>query len=157
MFSFSHNLGLLAVFLVVVVGGGIAIGLLTKPGAWYAGLRKPSFNPPNWIFGPVWTVLYVFIAIAGWRIWEIDPASFAMKAWFAQLILNFSWSPLFFAAHRMGAALVVIALMFISIAAFIFTAWNLDWISASLFLPYALWVGFASALNGAILYLNPRT
>ncbi len=137
-----------------VVGGGIAIGLLTSPGEWYADLKKPSFNPPNWIFGPVWTILYLFIAIVGWRLWQIDPGGLAMKLWYAQLILNFAWSPVFFAAHRIGAAFWIITLLLITIAAFIVIVSKQDWVSASLFLPYALWVGFALALNGAILSLN---
>jgi tryptophan-rich sensory protein len=152
---FSPNFASLAVFLIVVVGGGIAIGVFTAPGAWYAGLAKPFFNPPAWIFGPVWTILYVIIAVAGWRIWQLDPASLAMKVWYAQMILNFAWSPVFFSAQRIDAAFGVIILLFIAIAAFILTAWHQDRISALLFLPYAMWVGFASALNGSILYLNP--
>lgn len=148
------NFGSLALFLTVVVGGGIGIGLFSVPGKWYAGLKKPSFNPPNWIFGPVWTILYVFIAIAGWRIWEIDASAIAMKVWLIQLVLNFTWSPLFFMAHRVGVALAVIFLLFISIAAFVIAAWNIDLMSAMLFLPYAIWVGFAAALNSSILYLN---
>ena len=93
MFLSLQNLGSLAVFMAVVVGGGIAIGLLTSPGEWYADLRKPWFNPPNWIFGPVWTVLYIFIAFVGWRLWHIVSGSLAMKLWYAQLLLNFAWSP----------------------------------------------------------------
>ena len=154
MSSIFLNFGPLAVFLVIVVGGGITVGFLSAPGAWYAGLNKPSFNPPNWIFGPAWTVLYVFIAVAGWRIWQIDAGSLAMKVWYTQLILNFAWSPIFFVAHRMDAALAVITLLFVAIAAFIITAWHHDPTSALLFFPYAVWVGFALALNGAILYLN---
>jgi tryptophan-rich sensory protein len=156
MFSSFQNFGSLAVFMVVVVGGGLVIGLLTSPGEWYADLKKPSFNPPNWIFGPVWAILYLFIAIVGWRLWQGDPSSLAMKMWYAQLILNFAWSPVFFVAHRIGAAFGIITLLFITIAAFIITVSNQDWVLASLFLPYAIWVGFALALNGAILFLNAR-
>lgn len=156
MFLSLQNLGSLAVFMAVVVGGGITIGLLTSPGEWYADLRKPWFNPPNWIFGPVWTVLYIFIAFVGWRLWHIGSGSLAMKLWYAQLLLNFAWSPVFFVAHRIGTALGIITLLFITIAAFIITVSIQDWVSALLFLPYAIWVGFALALNGAILSLNAR-
>ena len=99
-------------FLLLVTGGGLAIGYFTAPSEWYAGLAKPSFNPPGWIFGPVWTVLYILIAVAGWRTFERDRRSWPMRLWWAQLVLNFLWPPVFFAAHRIGLALVVILLMF---------------------------------------------
>lgn len=154
MASLSSSFVSLAIFLIIAVGGGLAIGILTAPGAWYAGLAKPAFNPPNWIFGPVWTMLYIAIALAGWRIWQIDPAGLAMKLWIAQMLLNFAWSPSFFAAQRIDAAFGIILTMFVVIVAFILTAWHQDRVSALLFLPYAAWVGFAAALNGAILMLN---
>ncbi len=144
----------LLAFVIVVLGGGIAIGTLTAPDDWYAMLSKPAFNPPDWLFGPVWTLLYVFIAIAGWRTWQRDRGGAAMKAWFAQLCLNFLWSPSFFVAHRIDVALGIILLLFAAIATFIAAAWRRDRLSALLFVPYAAWVGFASALNAAILYLN---
>src|SRR6185369_13778666 len=89
----------LILLLVLAVGGGLAIGFLTAPGEWYAGLAKPAFNPPNWIFAPVWTVLYVLIAVAGWRIFKRDRRGWPMTLWWGQLALNFLWSPVFFAAH----------------------------------------------------------
>jgi tryptophan-rich sensory protein len=92
----------LILFLVLVMGGGVAIGFLTAPGEWYAGLAKPSFNPPNWLFGPVWTLLYLLIAVAGWRVFESDRGGWPMKLWWAQLALNFLWSPVFFAAHQIS-------------------------------------------------------
>jgi translocator protein len=141
-------------FLVLVIGGGLAIGYLTAPGEWYASLAKPSFNPPGWIFGPVWTVLYVLIAVAGWRTFERDRAGLPMKIWWAQLALNFIWSPVFFAAQRIGLALSVILLLLTAILAFIVTSWRQDRVAAWLFVPYAAWVAFASVLNGAIFTLN---
>jgi tryptophan-rich sensory protein len=148
-----HLLSLL-VFLTIVMGVGIAIGISTAPGEWYAGLIKPAFNPPNWIFGPVWTILYVFIAIAGWRTWQRDRNGGAMKVWYAQLLLNFVWSPLFFAAQRVDLALGVIFLLLGSITVFIVRTRDQDRLSANLFLPYAAWVAFAAALNGSLLFLN---
>jgi tryptophan-rich sensory protein len=141
-------------FLVLVIGGGLAIGYLTAPGEWYAGLAKPSFNPPAWLFGPVWTVLYILIAVAGWRVWQRDRSDWPMKLWWAQLALNFLWTPVFFGAHQLGLALVVILLMLAAILAFIATAWRLDRVAAWLFVPYAAWVAFASVLNGSIWMLN---
>jgi tryptophan-rich sensory protein len=144
----------LVLFLVLVVGGGLAIGASNLPGGWYAGLTKPWFNPPNWIFAPAWTVLYVLIAIAGWRTFQRNPAGRAMLIWWAQLAFNFSWSPVFFRAHLILAALSVIAVMFVLIIAFIAVQWRRDRVSALLFVPYAMWVGFASSLNTAIYFLN---
>jgi tryptophan-rich sensory protein len=141
-------------FLVLVIGGGLAIGYLTAPGEWYAGLDKPSFNPPGWVFAPVWTVLYVLIAVAGWRTFGRDRRGWPMRLWWAQLALNFLWSPVFFAAHRIGLALAIILLMLAAILAFIVMAWRQDRVAAWLFAPYAAWVGFASVLNGAIFALN---
>jgi translocator protein len=141
-------------FLALAVGGGLAIGLLTAPGEWYAGLAKPSFNPPNWLFGPVWTLLYVLIAVAGWRVWQRDRSGTPMMLWWAQLVLNFSWSPVFFSAHQIGLALVIIVLMLGAILGFIVTAWRLDRVAAWLFVPYAAWLAFASVLNGSIWALN---
>ena len=82
-------------FIVLVVGGGLAIGYLTSPDAWYAQLAKPAINPPGWVFGPVWTALYVAIAIAGWRLWQSARDGSPMKLWWAQLALNFLGSPVF--------------------------------------------------------------
>jgi tryptophan-rich sensory protein len=141
-------------FLVLVSGSGLAIGYLTAPGEWYAGLVKPSFNPPGWIFGPVWTVLYVLIAVAGWRTFEHDRRGWPMRLWWAQLALNFLWSPVFFAAHRIGLALAIVLLMLGTIFAFIAASWRRDRVAAWLFAPYAAWVAFASVLNGSIWMLN---
>jgi translocator protein len=141
-------------FLVVTVGGGLSIGLFTLPGEWYAGLVKPSFNPPNWIFGPVWTALYVMIAIAGWRIYLKIPSGKAMKLWWLALALNFIWSPTFFGAQQLGIALVIIFALLAAILAFIVTSRSADRSASLLFIPYAAWVGFATLLNGALFILN---
>ncbi len=146
----------LALILIValVLGGGLAIGYATAPGDWYGRLGKPSFNPPGWVFAPVWSVLYVLIAVAGWRVWRKDSGSGAMKLWGLQLALNFVWSPVFFAAHRIGFAFVIILLLLAAIIAFIASSWRHEQVAAWLFLPYAAWVAFAAALNGAIFALN---
>jgi tryptophan-rich sensory protein len=143
----------LILFFLLVVGGGLAVGSVTVPGGWYAELHKPSFNPPGWIFGPVWTALYVLIAVAGWRVWK-GGHTVPMRLWWAQLALNFLWSPTFFRAHQIELALVVIGLMLAAILAFIATAWRRDRTAALLFVPYALWVAFAALLNGSIALLN---
>jgi tryptophan-rich sensory protein len=141
-------------FLLVTMGGGLAIGAWTAPGEWYAGLAKPPFNPPAWVFAPVWTVLYLMIAIAGWLTFQRDPRSVAMRLWWAQLALNFIWSPVFFAAHWIGAAVLVILLMLAAILGFILVSWHPNRGAAWLFVPYAAWVAFASVLNISIWLLN---
>ena len=144
----------LVLFLVIVVGGGLAIGSVTVPGGWYQALEKPPFNPPNWIFGPVWTILYVFIAVAGWRVWRSDPQGPALKVWVLQLLLNFAWSPTFFRLHQVALALAIVAALLVSILVFIALARRVDRPAAWLFVPYAAWVAFATLLNGSILVLN---
>jgi tryptophan-rich sensory protein len=144
----------LLVFCVMVVGGGLAIGYLTAPGEWYGRLQKPAFNPPNWVFGPVWTALYALIAVAGWRVWRQNPGSWAMRLWGAQLLLNFLWTPTFFAAHQIGLALFIVLLLIAAIVAFIVVSWRTDRVAAILFVPYVAWVTFAAFLNGSILALN---
>ncbi|MEX0404474.1 TspO/MBR family protein [Aquibium sp. LZ166] len=144
----------IVVFLALVLGGGLTIGYLNTPGEWYANLAKPPFNPPNWLFAPAWTILYVLIGIAGARTWRRAPKSAAMAAWWAQLGLNFLWSPVFFTLHIIGAAFLVILALLAAIILFIVIAWRIDRVAAMLFLPYLAWVAFASLLNGAILWLN---
>ena len=141
-------------FVLLVVGGGLLIGFFTAPGPWYEALAKPSFNPPSWLFGPVWTVLYVLIAVAGWRIWQRERSGAAMKLWWLQLTLNFLWSPVFFALHRIGLALVVILALLAAVLVFIAIARKVDGLAAWFFVPYAAWVAFASLLNASIWMLN---
>ena len=149
-----RNIVSLIAFVVLVLGGGTSIGLYTLPGEWYAGLVKPVFNPPNWIFGPVWSILYVMIAVAGWRLWENNRTSTSMKIWWAALVFNFLWSPVFFGAHQLALALVIILVLLALICAFIARTWNLDRVAAWLFAPYAAWVSFATLLNASLWWLN---
>ncbi len=149
-----HRYLTLALFIALVLGGGTLTGLMTLPGEWYAGLAKPPFNPPNWIFAPVWTLLYIMVAVAGWRTWQRGPRSPAMAVWFIQIALNFVWSPVFFGAHRIGTALAIVAALLATIIAFIVICWPRDRATALLFTPYATWVAFATLLNGAFWYLN---
>lgn len=149
-----RSLGLLALFLLVVLGVGILIGTGFPPGDWYAGLTKPAFNPPNWLFAPVWTTLYVMIAIAGWRSYLREGLGPATGLWIAQLVLNWAWTPVFFGAHLLWLGLAVIATLAAVILAFIVTTWSRDRLSAVLMLPYLAWVSFASLLNLSLAWLN---
>ncbi|MTI43306.1 TspO/MBR related protein [Roseibium hamelinense] len=144
----------LFVFLFAVVGMGLLIGASTLPGPWYAELQKPPLNPPNWLFGPVWTVLYVFIAIAGWRVWLASGLSALFSVWVLQLALNFAWSPVVFVVNDLTLGMVILTAMFASIIIFIRMAAARDRISSGLFVPYAVWVAFAGYLNAGLVYLN---
>ncbi|RMF10649.1 MAG: tryptophan-rich sensory protein, partial [Alphaproteobacteria bacterium] len=121
----------------------------------------PSFRPPPWLFGPVWTVLYVMIAAAGTRLALHSGGADApvlvaacLGLWALQMVLNTLWTPVFFGAHDLGGALVLIVLMFASIALLAGLAWNVDRVAALLLLPYLGWVGFATILNAAFWWLN---
>jgi translocator protein len=144
----------LAVFLVAVVGGGLLVGAANLPGAWYQGLEKPLFTPPNLLFAPTWTTLYVLISVAGWRAWMASGISPSFSVWVLQLGLNFAWSPVVFTVHDLGLGLGIIGMMLISILTFIRLTWQADRVSALCFVPYALWVSFAAYLNAGLFILN---
>ncbi|WP_137134827.1 TspO/MBR family protein [Rhizobium sp. FKY42] len=141
-------------FIAVVVALGALIGIANVPGEWYQSLNKPPFNPPNWIFGPVWSTLYVLIGIAGARTWHSSPSSSRMQIWFGQMALNFLWSPAFFGMESTLLGLIVIIPMLVLIVLFTQRSWKRDRISALLFLPYVAWVSFATLLNLSLFILN---
>lgn len=144
---------ILLAFLVLTVGGGLLIGMVSAPDEWYQNLVKPALNPPSWVFAPVWTFLYILIAIAGARVWNRTSET-PLRLWFLQMVLNYIWSPVFFIFHKPGWAIIVVVLMFFAIMAFIFASWRRDRIASFLFMPYAVWVAFAAYLNIAIRQLN---
>lgn len=144
----------LGAFILVVVGVGALIGTQSIPGTWYESLTKPPFNPPNWIFGPVWFTLYVLIAISGWRLFMNNPTGTPMKLWYAQMALNWAWSPVWFVAQLIWPAFAIIVLLWLTIVGYILVTWKRDRLAASLFLPYLAWVSFASLLNLSIGILN---
>lgn len=144
----------LAGFLFLVIVPGSIIGVLTAPGEWYQSLDKLPINPPNWIFAPVWLVLYVLMAIAGWRTFMRDRGSMQMKLWVGQQALNWLWSPMFFTLQLLWPAGVIIITIAALIIAFILTSWKVDRWAALCFVPYLAWVSFASLLNISIAVLN---
>jgi benzodiazapine receptor len=126
-------------------------------GLWYRRLRKPRFNPPRWVFGPVWTALYGLMSVSAYRIWRQPPSparTRALALWATQLGLNGIWSPLFFGKHRPRAALVDLIGLAAAIASYIRVAAKLDRLAAALMAPYLAWVGFAGLLNAAIVRRN---
>jgi tryptophan-rich sensory protein len=149
----SRYYAVLGLFLVVVLGVGFSIGLTIRPGAWYEALMKPSFTPPNWLFGPAWSLIYVLIAVAGWRVATSEGLqSRAFGLWVVQMILNWAWTPVFFGAHQIGIGLVVIVALLIMAIAFIILA--RDRVARWCFVPYAFWICYAAYLNAGILVLN---
>ena len=123
--------------------------------AWYAQLIKPFFAPPSWLFGPVWTCLYVTIAVAAWGVWQRAGWCRAHRWWLAQLALNAAWTPVFFGLHRSGLAALVIIALWLAIAGSIAAFAKVERWAAWLLAPYLVWVTFATALNVAIWRLNP--
>ena len=136
--------------------GGTATG--SSLGTWYQSLRKPALTPPGWVFGPVWTILYSFMAIAAWLVWRrgrgTKAGRRAMIFFSAQLALNALWSILFFGLQLPGAALVDIGLLWASIVGWLVASWRLDRRAAFLIAPYLAWVSFAAYLNFQIWRLN---
>lgn len=133
-------------------------GALWPPGEWFAALQKPAWNPPGWIFGPVWSALYTLMAVAAWLVWR--RGGFAAQgrplgAFLAQLALNALWTPLFFGRHWPGAAFAEILLLWLAIAWTIAQFWRVQRAAAWLLAPYLAWVSFAAVLNGTLWRLNP--
>ncbi|MEW5421978.1 TspO/MBR family protein [Amorphus sp. 3PC139-8] len=149
--------GLIFLGFLVPVAAAAATGALFRPGDWYRGLRKPGFTPPNRLFAPAWTLLYILIAISGflaWRAVGFAGAPLAFVLYFLQIGLNAAWSPLFFGAHRPGLAMADIVLLWLAIAATILAFWPLSVAASLLLIPYLFWVGFACVLNFAVWRLN---
>ena len=146
----------LAGFIALCLGVGALAGLVTAPAVaeWYPTLVKPWWRPPNWLFGPAWTVLYIMMAVAAWLVWRVGDAKPALMLWAGQLALNFAWSFLFFGARSPGLGLIDIIAMWIAIAATIFAFAFKSRLAAFLMVPYLCWVSFALALNAAIFMMN---
>lgn len=149
----------LAAFIVLTQATGFLGALVTTPAipTWYAGLARPSLAPPNWVFGPVWTTLYVLMAVAAWLIWRLPPSPqrrTALVLFAFQLALNTLWSFLFFGAQRIDLALVEVVLLLAAIVATTCAYAGLSRIAAWLMAPYIAWVAFATLLNFQFWRLN---
>ena len=144
-----------AAFIVGTIAIGGLVGALNVPDGWYRALDKPGWNPPDWVFGPVWTALYAMVGYAGARVRARREALGALHAlWWAQLALNLAWTPIFFTLHSLAGASVEIALLLLVVLAFLALAWRGERVSFWLFVPYAAWVGFASILTWTITAMN---
>ena len=149
---------LISVTLPLLVGG--LSGFATARGVqeWYPSLTKPPFNPPSWVFGPVWTLLYVMMGVAAYVVWqkgwESEVVRVALGLYLIQLILNGFWSILFFGMQSPGIAFVEILILWLAIAATVFWFWRVSPVAGILLLPYGAWVSFAALLNGSLWILN---
>jgi translocator protein len=148
-------LTLLVLLLLCFSAAGVG-GLVTTPNIpnWYANLAKPSWTPPGWIFGPVWSVLYLSMAVAAWLVWRRGDSAVPMTLFGIQLVFNAAWSWLFFGLHSPGAALVDIVLLWMAIVGTTIVFWRRSRLAGMLFVPYLAWVSFAAMLNFAIWWLN---
>jgi len=122
---------------------------------WYPALRKPPFNPPDYVFGPVWTALYAMMAVAAWLVWRKAGTGYPLGLFALQLALNLAWTALFFGLRLPGLAFAEILVLWASIAATVVSFWRVSVPAGALLVPYLLWVGFAAVLNLAIWRLNP--
>ena len=147
----------LSISLCFVLGSSGGLLTINEIPGWYAALQKPSFNPPNWLFGPVWTALYIMMGVAFYLVWRNPPSAARKKAlcaFLVQFALNCAWTPVFFSLHMTGAALVVIVLMWLAILRTIFLFAPFSKTASWLLVPYISWVSFATLLNAAIWWLN---
>lgn len=145
---------LLLSFLAAAIGG---YATSTSDDTWYAALRQPSWTPPNWLFGPVWAVLYIAMSVAAWRVWRLGggvDARQTVRLFGAQLALNALWSILFFGLHRPGAALIDAIVLWLVLVRLLVRLRSADRIAGWLWTPYVLWVSYAVLLNAAVWELN---
>jgi tryptophan-rich sensory protein len=152
------SLGLVVSLVICFAAAGIG-GAVTTPkiGTWYATLAKPSWNPPNWIFGPVWSALYFCMAIAAWLVWRqggFSVAAVPLTLFGVQLALNVFWSCIFFGLRSPGLAFLEVLVLWAAIGATTVTFWQRSMVAGILFVPYLAWVSFASVLNCVIWRLN---
>ena len=156
----TRELSSLAVSITICFSAAWLGSRMTTPSipGWYAALRKPTWSPPNWLFAPVWSFLYLSMAVAAWLVWQksaIAGTRPALLLFAIQLALNVAWSGFFFALHRPGAAFAEVVLLWISILATACLFWPVSRAASWLMAPYLLWVSFAAALNYCVWKLNP--
>ena len=150
--------GLAAFVLICFAAAGLG-GLVTTPRipTWYADLAKPAWTPPGWIFGPVWTALYLMMAFSAWLVWRqagLAGARFPLALFAIQLVLNSLWPVVFFGLQSPGAAAVEIILLWAAILATLLAFWKRSTLAGALLMPYLAWVSFAAVLNVTIWWMN---
>ena len=150
------SLGILGLLILLTLGIGWLGSRATLPEitGWYANLIKPSFNPPNYLFGPVWSTLYLLMAVSQWMVWKSSQNKLTKIFFFLMLVSNALWSPVFFKYHQIGWALVVLAFYLIILGAWVRCLYQENKTAAYLQSPHLLWVSFATILNASIYLLN---
>lgn len=148
------DIWLFLIFFAACIGAG-ATGAAFPPGAWYDGLRKPVWVPPNWLFPLAWTSIYLLMSFAGARVAMAEGSGYAMAFWALQIAFNTLWTPVFFGLRQMKAALPVMGMLWLAVLGCVITHWQLDLWAGLAFLPYLVWVSVAGALNLAMVRLNP--
>ena len=145
------------IVLCLTVNAGSGVITATSVDTWYQTLKKSPFNPPDWIFAPIWTSLYILMGIAAWRVWRLRSSKVTLTAFAVftlQLCLNLAWSFLFFGLQRTDLALVGIAFLLCTIMANAIIFWQIERLAGILFVPYVAWVTFAAILNASLWILN---
>ena len=148
-----RSTAMLALFLILTFLAPLLSAGLDMTG-WYAGLQKPDLAPPPYVFGPVWTLLYILMGVSAWGIWQSTGWSRTLIPWAIQLVLNAAWTPIFFGLHQPGWAFAEIVLLWISIVVTMLTFYSVKPWTAWLLLPYLAWGSFAAYLNFSIWRLN---
>jgi tryptophan-rich sensory protein len=146
----------LAAWLALCFAASATAGFVSVEG-WYATLQKPAWNPPSWVFAPVWTSLYAMMAVAAWLVWRKGgwkTQRLALALFMAQWFLNVLWTPLFFGLHQIGLAAVEIVALCLVLLAVVACFWRISKLAGALLLPYLAWISFAAALNLTIWRLN---
>jgi tryptophan-rich sensory protein len=143
-------------FLIFLIACGAAAttGMVFKPGQWYAQLNKPKFTPPNWVFPVAWTTIYLLLAWVGYRLTMIPGSEQVLALWAAQIALNTLWTPVFFGAQRIVAAMIILVLLWLVVATMVILALRLDVITGLILFPYLAWLCVAAALNFSIMRNN---
>ena len=139
---------------LIACGAAASTGVIFKPGSWYEGLNKPGFTPPNWACPVAWTIIYLLLAWAGYRLSLIPGSQTVLALWAAQIALNTLWTPVFFGAHQVLAARVILLVLWLVVAVMVFMALRLDVITGLILFPYLAWLCVAAALNFSILRNN---
>ena len=149
----NRSFGVWVLFCLITFSAPL-LGVFSKPDEWYVSLNKPSWNPPGWVFGPVWTVLYLMMATAAWWVWKRVGWGKEQVMYGIQLVLNAAWTPIFFGAREPGWALVDIIALWVAILVTMVAFFRIGRAGGWLMVPYVAWVSFAMVLNAAIWWAN---